>query len=54
MRRFQSEEERKVLYAAVYESEYWKNVVSPQVAELIDREKNHITRIVPTEKSTTQ
>ena len=54
MRRFQSEEERKALYAAVYESEYWKDVVSPQVAELIDREKNHITRIVPTEKSTTQ
>ena len=45
MRRFQSEEERKALYAAVYESEHWKNVVSPQVAELIDREKIHITRI---------
>jgi hypothetical protein len=54
MRRFQSEEERKALYAAVYESEHWKNVVSPQVAELIDREKIQVTRMVPTEKSTTQ
>ena len=49
-----SEEERKALYAAVYESEHWRNVVSPQVAELINREKIHVTRMVPTEKSTTQ
>lgn len=54
LRRFNSESERVALYAAVYESDHWKNVVSPQVAKLLDREQIQVTRIVPTEKSTVQ
>jgi len=54
MRRFESEEQREALYKAVYESEYWKNEVSPTVGELIDRSKIRVQRIVPTPKSVTQ
>jgi hypothetical protein len=51
IRRFDSEEERVALYKAVYESDEWKNVISPQVGEMLDRDKNVITRLVPTPKS---
>ena len=51
MRRFEDEEDRKALYAAVYESDFWKNEVSPKVPELIDREKIVVTRLNPTPKS---
>lgn len=51
MRRFESEEERESLYAAVYESDYWKNELSPRVGKLIDREQIKVTRITPTPKS---
>jgi len=54
MRRFESEEQRKALYEAVYESDFWKNEVSPKVGELIDRPKIKVQRIVPTPKSVTQ
>ena len=54
MRRFESEAEREKLYAAVYESDYWKNEMSPRIPELLDREAMAVTRIVPTPKSTTQ
>ncbi|MEZ4708052.1 MAG: NIPSNAP family protein [Caldilineaceae bacterium] len=51
LRRFESEEERVALYEAVYQSDFWKNEVSPQVGELIDREQIKVTRITPTPKS---
>ncbi len=54
MRRFESEAERERLYAAVYESDYWKNEMSPRIPDLLDREAMVVTRIVPTPKSTTQ
>ena len=54
MRRFESEAEREKLYAAVYESDYWKNEMSPRIPELLDREAMVVTRIVPTPKSTVQ
>ena len=54
LRRVNSESERVALYAAVYESDHCKNLVSPQVAKLLDREQIQVTRIVPTEKSTVQ
>ena len=54
MRRFESEAEREALYKAVYESDFWKNDVGPKVGTLIDRSKNNVQRIVPTEKSVTQ
>lgn len=51
MRRFTDEEERKRLYAAVYESDEWKNTMGPRVGELLDRSKIVVKRIVPTSKS---
>lgn len=54
IRRFESEAEREKLYKAVYESDYWKNTVSPKVGELIDRSANNVQRIVPTKLSTAQ
>jgi hypothetical protein len=54
MRRFENEAERERLYKAVYESEHWKNVISPKVGELIDRAKISVQRIVPTRLSTAQ
>ena len=54
MRRFASEAERKALYAAVYESDYWKNEIAPKVPEMIDRDGIQVTRLEPTTKSTTQ
>ena len=54
MRRFEDEAEREALYAAVYESDYWKNEVSPIVGQLIDRSKIQVQRIVPTSRSVTR
>ncbi len=54
LRRFESEAEREALYAAVYESDHWKNVIAPRVPDHIDREAIQVTRIVPTPKSTAQ
>ena len=51
IRRFNDEEERKALYAAVYESDFWKNEISPKVPEYLDREKTVVTRLNPTPKS---
>ncbi len=53
-RRFESEEQRAALYKAVYESDHWKNTVSPKVGEMLDRSAIVVTRIVPTPKSTVQ
>lgn len=54
LRRFNTEKERERLYKAVYESDHWRNEISPLVGKLIDREKIQVTRIVPTKKSTVQ
>jgi NIPSNAP protein len=54
IRRFESEEERKRQYEAVYESDHWKNVIAPQVPMLIDREAIKVTRIEATPKSVIQ
>jgi len=51
IRRFESEAEREKLYAAVYETDYWKNEVGPKVGGLIDREKTVVARIEPTPRS---
>ena len=51
VRRFASEEERKQLYAAVYESDFWKNDVAPKVPEMLDREAIRVTRLLATPKS---
>ena len=54
IRRFESEEERKALYAKVYESDYWKNELSPLIGDMLDRDKIVVTRIVATPKSVVQ
>ncbi len=54
IRRFESEQDRERLYKAVYESDVWKNTISPQVGELIDRSAINVQRIVPTRVSTAQ
>ena len=54
LRRFESEAERERLYAAVYDSDEWKNEISPRVGELIDRESVSVQRIVPTPRSVYQ
>lgn len=51
IRRFDSEEQREALYAAVYQSDHWKNVLAPKVGEMLDREKIVVTRLVPTPRS---
>jgi len=54
IRRFESEEERKTLYANVYESDYWKNDIAPLVSDMLDRERIQVTRLVATPKSVIQ
>ncbi|HVH74545.1 MAG TPA: NIPSNAP family protein [Stellaceae bacterium] len=54
LRRFESEAQREALYKAVYESDFWKTKIAPRVPDYLDREKNVVTRIVPTGKSTMQ
>jgi hypothetical protein len=54
IRRFESEEERERLYAKVYESDYWKNEISPLVPELMDRSRIVVTRLTSTPKSVLQ
>ncbi len=54
MRRFESEAEREKLYAAVYESDYWKNEMSPRIPDMLDREAMVITRLSPTSLSVAQ
>lgn len=54
IRRFESESQRKKLYALVYESEYWTKEVAPQVVELIDRDLIVVQRVLATETSGVQ
>ena len=54
IRRFENEEERKRLYTAVYESDYWKNEIAPKVPAMIDREAIKVSRIEATPKSVIQ
>lgn len=51
IRRFESEEDRVRLYAAVYESDEWKNSLGPQAMDMLERGKSVITRLVPTPTS---
>lgn len=54
IRRFESEAQRVALYKAVYESDHWKNVITPQVSATLDRSAIVVTRLVPTAKSVLQ
>lgn len=54
IRRFESEAERERLYAAVYESDHWKENLAPRVGECINRQTIDVKRIVPTSMSILQ
>jgi hypothetical protein len=51
IRRFDSEQDRERLYKEVYESDYWKNEVAPEVPSMLDRDKIVVTRLNPTSLS---
>lgn len=51
MRRFESEEQRVAQYAAVYESDTWKNEIAPVSGQLLRRENISVTRLWPTAAS---
>ncbi len=54
VRRFESDDERDRLYAAVYDSDFWKDEVAPQVSEMLDREQINVRRIEATPRSIIQ
>ena len=54
IRRFESEAQREALYAAVYQSDHWKNVIGPKIPALLDRSGMVVQRIVPTTRSVAQ
>ena len=54
IRRFASEAEKESLYAAVYQSDYWLNELSPLVGDLIDREGIEVTILKATPRSVMQ
>lgn len=54
IRRFESEEERVRLYQEVYQSDFWQNEISPQVDEMLDRERIQVTRLEATPRSVIQ
>src|SRR5262245_47008676 len=45
IRRFENEQERKRLYDAVYQRDYWTNEISPRAGQLIDREQIQLPRL---------
>ena len=54
IRRFENEEKREELYSAVYESEVWKNDISPRLSTMLDRDAMVVTRLSPTKLSILQ
>ena len=54
LRRFESEEERELLYGVVYGSEKWRNEIQPRVNELMDTSSISVQRIVATPRSVIQ
>jgi len=54
IRRFESEEEKEALYTAVYQSDYWRNEMSPQVGEYIDRSGIVVDILTATPRSVMQ
>ena len=54
IRRFENEEKRDELYSAVYDSDVWKNDISPRLSSMLDRDAMVVTRLSPTELSILQ
>jgi hypothetical protein len=51
LRRFESEDERKALYKAVYEDPKWTSEMKPGIDEMLERAKIVVTRLEATPKS---
>lgn len=51
IRRFEHEAHREQVYKAVYESDTWKNEISPQISTMLDRSRTVVTRLNPTPQS---
>jgi hypothetical protein len=54
IRRFESEGQRERLYKAVYDTDFWKTKIGPQIPDLLDRVKMGGPRSVPTSRSSMQ
>ena len=54
IRRFESEEERENLYAAVYESDKWVNEIGPKIPGMMDRSKIVVRRLEASSRSVIQ
>ena len=54
IRRFENEEKREELYSSVYDSDVWKNDISPRLSSMLDRDAMVVTRLSPTELSILQ
>jgi len=54
IRRFESEEQRKALYDAVYGTTEWTEGISPRLTEVLDRDAMVVTRLTPTQMSILQ
>ncbi|WP_299848293.1 NIPSNAP family protein [uncultured Roseovarius sp.] len=54
IRRFDDEAHLTALYEAVYESDHWKNVLSPKIGALLNRDASRILRVTPTALSPMQ
>jgi hypothetical protein len=54
IRRFDDEVQREALYAAVYETDRWKNEIGPVVHGLLIPEQSVVTRVTPTPASPLQ
>ena len=54
IRRFEDEAEKERLYEAVYESDTWKNEISPKIPDMLDRPKIVVRRIEATSRSVIQ
>jgi hypothetical protein len=51
MRRFESEEQRESLYAAVYQSERWETEIAPFVKPFLVPDGITVSRLIPTPDS---
>ena len=54
IRRFRSEEEREQLYDAVYNSDYWRDEITPALGPMMNREGITVTRLSATPRSPIQ
>lgn len=51
IRRFEDEAEKEKLYAAVYQTDYWRNEMHERIGELIDRSGIQVYRVKATPRS---